>query len=146
MERVVLPTPPPLAVPPAGSRSVTTPVRNQPNPFRNDQYWSGSYECAQGETDLTIHVVRVDGTHVEAEFEFDVPNGPSGSFRTAGNYDPAHAEIRLHAGSWISQPPNYEVVDLHGTVNTSGDSIEGKIDHMGCSDFRVSLEGDEEDY
>lgn len=144
IERVVLPAPPPLAAPPAASLALAPPVRNQPNPFKADQYWSGSYTCAQGETDLTLHIVRVDGLRIEAEFEFDVPNGPSGSFHTSGSYDPTHAGLTLRAGDWISRPAGYQPVDLHGTVNTAGDEVEGKIDHDTCTDFSISLESDED--
>ena len=145
MERVVLPPPAPLAAPGAAMKPLAKPGKQIPNPFRADQYWSGSYTCAQGETDLTLHVTRVDGARVEAEFDFDVPNGPSGSFHTAGTFETNGGELRLHAGAWISQPPNYQPVDLHGTVNESGDTVDGKIDHPGCSDFSISLESDEYD-
>jgi hypothetical protein len=145
VERVILPPAPPLAKPPAAQTTPPAPLRNQPNPFRTDQYWSGTYSCLQGATDVTVHVTRVTGNAIEAEFQFEVESdGTSGSFRMTGAYDVAHAEISFHAGSWISRPASYETVDLHGTVSTSGDRIEGKIDHAGCGSFTVELEQDED--
>lgn len=145
MERVVLPPSAPLGTPPVAVTTPPAPLRNQPNPFRNDQYWDGSYTCAQGETDLTLHITRVNGNDVDAEFQFEVvSNGTSGSYRVMGTYDPGRATIAFRAGAWISRPAGYEPVDLHGVVNTNGERVEGTIDHTGCGAFTIDLEEDED--
>lgn len=145
VERVVLPPPAPLALPPPADTTASVPEHPAPNPFRTGQYWTGSYVCLQGDSDLTLHVTRVDGSSIEAEFEFDVPSGPSGSFRMSGAFDTRTGVLKLRAGAWIAQPSGYEPVDLHGSVNDSGDAIEGKIDHPGCTTFSLSLETDDEE-
>ncbi|CAN5386142.1 hypothetical protein BH09MYX1_BH09MYX1_28540 [soil metagenome] len=142
--RVVLPPAPPLAVPPAASRSVSGPVRNVPSPFKTGQYWTGNYVCNQGESTVTLSIVRVDGNHFDAEFEFEAPGGVDGTFKASGTYDASHGEVRVRGGEWISRPASYEVVDMHGTVSDEGDAIDGQIDHIGCGDFHVDLQTDEE--
>lgn len=123
----------------------TAPARLATNPFATGQQWVGTYRCAQGETDLVLRVVRVDGPRVDAVFEFEhVDSGAVGSYEVHGMLE-GTGQISLSPGAWRSHPAGYESVGMTGHVD--GEHFGGRIDHASCGEFSVTLDSaiDEED-
>jgi hypothetical protein len=126
---------PPQDLPPSPTPSVQpTPVA-APAFMRSGDEWAGTYTCAQGRTDLVLHVERVMGSHVEAVFEFlHGPSNAGGSYRMRGTLND-DGTVRLIPGAWIDQPPGYVTVGMSGRVQ--GDAFTGRIDNPSCGTFSV---------
>jgi hypothetical protein len=107
-------------------------------PFRAGELWRGTYLCAQGVTELQLHIERVDGLDIGALFEFaHTDSGASGEFEMSGAYKSPTRRLRLVAGKWLSQPPGYVAVDMEGRVSPDGRSYSGRITTPGCGEFSV---------
>lgn len=105
------------------------------NPFRAGEAWRGTYTCTQGLTDLVLRITRVEGSRVEATFDFDY-RGTRGSFAMSGDFDPSSRRLALRPGRWIRQPRGWMTVGMAGTVD--GDTYSGRITGAdGCTTFRV---------
>lgn len=127
-----LPTPPPQP-----TVNVAIQQTAAATPFlRAGEQWIGKYRCAQGETDLALHIERIYGTNVDAVFEFShAPSGAGGSYHLRGRIDD-NGRLAFSPGAWIDQPPGYVTVGMHGVVR--GDDYSGRIDNGSCGDFHVS--------
>lgn len=113
------------------------------NPFAIHQAWTGSYLCAQGDTDLVFTIMDVRGNDIDAIFEFDhESSGAYGSYRMKGHVDPKTSRVTFVPTVWIEQPPNYTSVGMTGVVKN--DRFEGRIDNETCGDFSLALRGAEE--
>ncbi len=98
--------------------------------------WVGRYRCAQGETELVLHIDSVQSEQVSAVFEFlHGPSGAAGSYRMSGRLD-ARGALTLFPGDWINQMPNYVTVGMHGMVR--GNGYSGRMDNPSCGGFHVT--------
>ena len=97
------------------------------------EQWIGRYVCAQGETDLDLHIDRVMGDSIDATFEFSHgPSGAGGVYRMRGTIGPG-GQVTLVPGAWIERPSGYISVGMHGDVR--GAVFAGRMDHASCSTF-----------
>jgi hypothetical protein len=101
--------------------------------------WVRVYTCAQGETDLDMHIVTQPGG-IAAIFHFfaDPANldVPEGCFTMQGRFDAPDGEIVLTPAAWRLQPPGYVPVAMDGKLNEAGNILSGRIsDTPGCSTF-----------
>jgi hypothetical protein len=107
----------------------------QPQPVATAEEWLGTYTCAQGETDLALHVRHTSPDGLEAVFEFSHgPSNANGSYRMRGTIAP-NGEITLVPGEWIDRPRNYVSVGMHGVVR--GATFTGQMDNPTCSVFSL---------
>ncbi len=126
-----LPAPPPPQPQPALVVAAPEPAL----PLRPGDEWVGTYTCAQGDTDLALHVGAARDGAVDVVFEFShAPSGASGAFRMRGSVGP-NGEIVLAPGPWIRRPPGYVTVGMRGQVR--GATFTGRIDGPGCTDFAL---------
>jgi len=105
-------------------------------PMRGGEEWFGTYVCAQGPTNLELHIHTVmdDGT-IDGVFEFaHDPSGASGSYRLHGTIDTS-GNVHLAPSSWIQRPSGYVAVGMTGRVR--GDAFTGRIDHTQCGGFSL---------
>lgn len=106
-----------------------------------DLYWSGTYNCLQGNTALRLKTLMSSDGTVKALFEFGPTAGnnnvPNGSFLLKGTIRSSDGYLELFPEYWISQPPGYAMVGLSGKLagNTYSGSVTGVY---GCSSFFVS--------
>ncbi len=122
-----LPQPPPVTV-------VVQPVAAAP--MRGGEQWVGKYRCAQGVTDLVLHIDAVRGDAVDAVFEFaHGPSGAAGAYRMHGRFD-ANGGLALAPGQWMDRPENYVSVGMTGVVQ--GATFSGRIDNPSCGNFSVT--------
>jgi len=113
------------------------------DPFDVGTTWIGTYDCAQGATDLSLEIARVNASRIEAVFDFaHEPSGASGKFSMHGTYEPASRVIRLQAGDWLERPASYVTVDLTGHVSADGRSVTGQVIGPGCGRFSLNRLGD----
>ncbi len=111
----------------------TAQVAVAPALMRAGEEWIGRYVCAQGETDLDLHVDRVAGDSIEATFEFSHgPSGAGGAYRMRGSITPS-GQVTLVPGAWLDRPSGYVSVGMHGDVQ--GTRFFGRMDHASCSTF-----------
>jgi hypothetical protein len=118
-----------------------TPARDDyATPFALGQTWIGTYHCAQGETNLALHIVDVDGPDLRALFEFDhPPSGAEGLFEMKGRWTVDHNSVELVPTRWIKKPENYVTVGMRGTVSVGGRRFMGLVDGPGCTHFSLRL-------
>jgi hypothetical protein len=103
--------------------------------FRAGEQWVGTYVCAQGRTDLVLHIDRVAADTVDAVFEFShSPSGAGGAYQMRGTID-GSAGVHLVPGRWLDQPPNYVSVGMTGAVR--GDAFTGRMDNPSCGSFTL---------
>ncbi len=96
--------------------------------------WRGTYECAQGSTNLALRVTRVS-PEVAAVFEFSHEgSGAAGAYELRGTAG-ASGEVSLVPSRWLDRPPGYVMVGMRGTV--SGDVFRGRITEPSCAGFEV---------
>ncbi len=111
------------------------PVAVDALPMHSHELWAGTYVCAQGRTDLVLHVDRVSGGTIDAVFEFShSPSGAGGAYRMSGSID-GDGTVQLTPGQWLDQPSGYVSVGMHGSVR--GDAFRGRMDHPTCSTFAL---------
>ncbi len=124
-----------------GPEGAWTPPRDDyATPFAMGQTWVGTYHCAQGETNLALHITDVDGPDLRALFEFDhPPSGASGLFEMKGGWTVDHRSVTLLPTRWIRKPPNYVTVGMRGTVSVGGRRFMGLVDGPGCTNFALHL-------
>ncbi len=130
----VVEVPPPQELPqPQQQQVAPTPVAAAALMNAGEQ-WIGRYVCAQGETDLDLHIDHVMGDTIDATFEFSHgPSGAGGAYRMRGTI--AGAQVTLVPGSWIERPPGYVSVGMHGEVR--GAVFAGRMDHASCTTFEL---------
>jgi hypothetical protein len=117
---------PPQELPPSPPPALVTPMNA-------GEQWIGRYVCAQGSTDLDLHIDRVAGDSIEATFEFSHgPSGAGGAYRMRGTITPS-GQVTLVPGPWIERPSGYVSVGMHGDVQ--GARFFGRMDHASCSTF-----------
>lgn len=103
--------------------------------LRSGDEWIGTYTCAQGQTDLALHVSRVWGENVEAVFDFShAPSGASGAYEMRGTASP-EGDVELLPGPWLRHPSGYVSVGMRGAVR--GDSFTGRIENSTCGGFSL---------
>lgn len=103
------------------------------------EVWEGTYDCAQGETGLTLSLdPAADGT-ASALFHFyeapGNPGVPEGCFTMSGTLDRATGAFDFQAGRWLLQPWFYVGVDLHGALRDGGTALHGTVARAGCRTF-----------
>lgn len=104
-------------------------------------YWRGTYDCAQGLTGINLTIRQGFGSAVDAVFHFYAvpqnPGVPTGCFKMRGRLDPYTREFSLTSdnGQWIVRPPDYVVVNFHGSLGADGRSMRGRVEGPGCSQF-----------
>jgi hypothetical protein len=132
----VVEIPPPAAPPlPTVTAQVVLPPPSPPVALRSGDEWVGTYTCAQGETDLALHVSRVWGDNVEAVFDFSHgPSGAAGAYEMRGTVGPG-GEVTLEPGPWLRHPSGYVSVGMHGTAR--GDAFSGRIENSSCGGFSL---------
>jgi hypothetical protein len=125
---------PPVELPTAPQLPVET-ATIVATPMRSHEEWVGTYTCAQGQTDLALHLDRTaDGT-LEGVFEFShSPSGAAGAYKMSGSIDP-NGNVTLVPGQWLQRPSNYITVGMHGRVR--GDRFTGRMDHESCGAFAL---------
>jgi len=124
-----MPPPPP----PTATVQVVTPAG--PGFINTGEDWIGQYRCAQGATDLDLHIDAVSGSQVDATFIFaHGPSGAAGSFKMRGTITP-DGNVTLVPGAWVARPPNYVSVGMSGNVR--GNTFRGRIDNESCGVFIV---------
>ena len=108
------------------------------NPLGRVRAWHGDYDCPQGNTDFTLHILATRGDHITAMFDFHhVESGASGRYLMSGRYHSATRAVRLTPGAWLDQPPHYESVAMRGEVSEDGSLFAGKKEHPLCGAFRL---------
>ena len=127
---------PPQEAPPPPTAAAPALVQAPPAwaPTRSGDEWVGTYTCAQGETDLALHVRQVrDGT-IEAVFDFShAASGASGAYVVVGNVLRNH--VTLQPQQWLRRPPGYVMVGMRGEIR--GDTFSGRIDDPSCEGFSL---------
>jgi hypothetical protein len=101
--------------------------------------WVGTYNCAQGDTGLTLRLrASTDGT-LDGLFHFwPLPQNPAaaeGCFEMRGT-PTAATGLGLAAGRWLLQPEGYVTVDLKGTLDLEG-RLQGIVGGPGCTVFTL---------
>ena len=110
----------------------------RPNPFIGRYTWAGTYDCAQGRTDVTLHVTDARGTWVRGIFEFrHAASGATGKYLVAGPWDENSGRILLAPGPWIEQPDGWVSVGLDGHVSRDSKVYAGKVTDPDCGAFRL---------
>jgi len=109
------------------------------NPFHAGERWSGFYVCPQGSTNLVLVIDAVQGSSIQAKFEFEWgPGTVTGSFVLSGMWQPSTLRATFTPGSWILRPgPNWFPVGMKGTVDPQRRVYEGFITSAGCGAFSV---------
>jgi hypothetical protein len=128
---------PPQELPPSPQATVqpTQPVVDTPGPMRSHEEWVGTYTCAQGETELILHLDRSPDGSITGVFEFShSPSGAAGAYKMTGAIEP-NGNVRLVPGPWVQRPTNYISVGMHGRVR--GDTFTGRMDHASCGSFSL---------
>lgn len=101
--------------------------------------WVGTYTCGQGLTALAL-IIQPDGEQWSGLFSFgpDKANKdvPKGIYELTITDD--GGEISFIAGDWVTQPPGYVTVDLHGRMSEDLTAIVGSVDFEGCDTFEVT--------
>ena len=102
--------------------------------------WSGTYECAQGQTGLILTVEAADDDALSATFEFFPvranPGVPSGRFSMKGLQE--GRDVRLRQYAWVERPPGFQMVDLSGAISSDGSTFEGAVlATTGCTTFTL---------
>lgn len=113
------------------------PVQQGPScPLQPGWTFTGTYLCAQGETDLTLRVLAVRGGAVRAEFAFShAPTAVVGRYTLAGRC--ADDVVTLAPEAWVQRPEGYVMVGMRGLVNPGATRYEGAITHASCGWFSV---------
>lgn len=108
------------------------------NPLGRVRAWRGDYDCPQGNTALTLHILAVRGEHVTALFDFHhVESGAAGRYLMSGQYDGDTRQVRLTPGAWIAQPEDYVSVGMSGELSQDGTLFAGRMEHPLCGAFRL---------
>ena len=126
-----------VEVPPPtnATAQVVTPAPAGPGFMNMGEDWIGQYRCAQGATDLDLHIDAVNADQVDATFIFaHGPSGAAGSFKMRGTITP-DGSVTLVPGAWVARPPNYVTVGMSGSVR--GTTFRGRIDNASCGAFIV---------
>ena len=133
---VIIERPPPIE----RTGAWTTGPDDLATPFALGQRWIGKYRCAQGETDLVLTFIDVDGPELRALFTFDhPPSGAGGVFEMRGAWSVEGRKAALSPTAWVTRPPGYVMVGLRGAVTVDGRRFLGVVDGPGCTDFALRL-------
>ncbi|NNH72643.1 hypothetical protein HLB23_22740 [Nocardia uniformis] len=123
-----------------GSSSPTTTAAEGPVPLAKlSGIWTGTYTCAQGETELTLTIDPAVSGAARAVFAFGPttknPDVPIGSYEMTAQYVDRILEITQQR--WIEQPSGYVMVDLLANA-VSANSLSGIVDDSGCTTFKIT--------
>lgn len=122
-----------------GSRARPAPPRPSPRGvcgLRAGDTFTGSYVCAQGDTDLILRVLSVQGATLRVEFAFaHRPSRAAGSYTLTGLCAGDH--VTLQPEAWIRRPPGYIMVGMEGDAARGG-RFSGRITHASCGAFSVT--------
>ncbi|WP_149541057.1 hypothetical protein [Siccirubricoccus phaeus] len=103
--------------------------------------WSGTYDCAQGLTGVTLTIAEAGRAHARALFHFYAdprnPRVPTGCFTMDGSYDAKTGALVLHGRDWLLRPSGYVVVDFLGRVDPAGREFSGRVQGPHCGSFRL---------
>ncbi|MFC3031067.1 DUF1566 domain-containing protein [Pseudoalteromonas fenneropenaei] len=108
-------------------------------PFSAGQTWVGNYRCAQGSTPLRLIIDSVNGSEVNAKFDF-TSRGVNGIYQLNGIYNNNSRKITFATGNWVKRASGFSAVGMDGTVSKDGKTFSGDITDRGCSTFQVSLQ------
>lgn len=108
-------------------------------PFSAGQTWVGNYRCAQGSTPLRLIISSVNGTEVNAKFDF-TSRGVNGIYELNGVYNNSSRKITFATGNWVKRASGFGMVGMDGTVSKDGKTFSGDITDRGCSTFQVNLQ------
>lgn len=98
---------------------------------------TGSYYCAQGDTDLTLRVLSLAGSSLRVEFVFrHEPSRAAGRFTLVGECVGEHVTLRPEA--WIERPAGYIMVGMEGDAERGG-RFAGRMTHPSCGAFSVTV-------
>jgi hypothetical protein len=114
-------------------------------PVPEHMEWDGSYECAQGWTNVRLRIVRDEDGRATASFEFgpaaDNPSVPLGVYKMIGSATVNGQQqlvVRLSPDHWTVQPPGYVMVGLAATSDREMKHMSGKIDNPQCGAVELS--------
>jgi hypothetical protein len=94
--------------------------------------FDGTYVCGQGLTNMILDLMANEKGALVARMTFGGNAGkPKGSYTLTGTW--SGAKFTLKSKEWISQPPNYVMVDLEGEVSAKG--VAGNVINSTCSNF-----------
>lgn len=100
--------------------------------------WEGTYECAQGETDLRL-TIDDRGEQVGGAFEFVPPESGArpGSYSMTGSR--ANGVLVLEGHEWLEEVRGYDMVGLEAEVGERSDTetLAGTVVGGGCTMFSV---------
>jgi hypothetical protein len=133
-----------IAIAALTAAGVTTAIATAPQSLTGT--WIGDYVCPQGKTGLTLTIDKQSGPLFTGYFHFyplpenDRPK--EGCYAVSGTIG-VDGGINIVGGRWITQPPNYVVVDLKGAHDPREQSLAGNVisrlgnDPPTCTTFRV---------
>lgn len=106
--------------------------------------WEGFYECAQGQTAVTLTIAASPTGSAKAMFEFGPHEGnpgiPSGKYRLTGTFrerDDGRLELKLQPQRWIEQPSGYTMTGLAARSDDRRRQLAGMILSPTCGEITV---------
>ncbi len=105
------------------------------------QVWKGTYTCAQGLTNMQLHIQQVQGQRFSGIWYFNQHNNFTGSVNFTGYTN--QNELVLKATSWNQMPQGGGIlVNINGVYNPQSKIISGYVYTQEgpntCSTFNVS--------
>ena len=92
-------------------------------------------------TEAKVTAKKITTYPVSAVFSFystpGNPSLPSGSYEMRGVFDEESRSLKLAGVSWIQRGPNYGMVPLTGSIESTNTLFTGKIDFDGCKLFTL---------
>jgi hypothetical protein len=105
--------------------------------------WVGDYDCAQGNTSLTLTLHQFEGGRLDGLFHFyprpGNPAAAAGCFTISGTFDSTSRSVTLTAGKWLLRPRGYVTVNLNGTADASLHILKGNVLGPRCGGFSLRL-------
>lgn len=101
--------------------------------------WRGRYVCNQGATGVDLVLTAGKAGRLHGYFLFyptlDNPAVPRGCFKVEGMAG-ANGHMIARAGELVSQPADYQTVDLDGVIGADG-VWSGRVDGPNCGAFEL---------
>jgi len=111
-----------------------------PNPLME---YAGSYICIQGQTQVTLRIVRTSNPlDPNVTFSFGPepgnPRVPTGSFWARAIFGPGMQSMTLVPVDWITKPPGFTMIGLQGTSADGGFNYDGQVTGgTACTTFSI---------